>query len=122
LTISSRSGRSRATFKNSSWLGFTDTRDLSFLQDTKKAGLDTEGNIADFIQKEHSAVGCFKQTLGIRHSAREGSAPVSEQLAFYQRLGQAGTINGNERPVVAVTSGVDASGDKFLSSPSLAFD
>ncbi|MNC86478.1 hypothetical protein D3C83_21450 [compost metagenome] len=47
---------------------------------------------------------------------------MAEQLGLEQRLGQAGAVDGDERPVGAAAAAVNRVGDQFLTGAALAGD
>ena len=57
--------------------------DAPLLQYAQQAGLQRERHVADFVQKQGSRVGCFKQPA-LAAAARTGESAflVAEQLAF----------------------------------------
>src|SRR5207245_7075124 len=71
--------------------------ELALLERAQELGLQLEGNIADFIQKQRPLVGQLEPSDLLRDRSREGAAFVSEQLALKEP--------GRNRPAVKLDEG-----------------
>jgi len=79
-----------------------------------------ERQFADFIEEERAAVRPAKEPLAGLACPREGSLGMAKQLAFNERLRQAGTICSNQRPSGTGTPLVDQLRNHLLAGPALA--
>ena len=59
-----------------------DAYELPGLQDAQQLGLGRQRNVSDFIQKNVTAAGGFKEPLAVAVGAGKGAFTVSKQLAF----------------------------------------
>ena len=82
-----------------SWLESAEARDLARLENSQKLGLESERQIADFVEKYRAAVRGFEQAWLRRDCPGERAALVAEELALEQRLGKARAIDGQKRLV-----------------------
>ncbi|MNE86294.1 hypothetical protein D3C80_1833790 [compost metagenome] len=55
---------------------------FAFLQHAQQFGLQGQGHVADFVEKQGAAIGRIEQALMIAVGAGEGAFAVTEQLAF----------------------------------------
>ena len=56
-----------------------------------------QGNFADFIQEERSAVGGFEASFALGVGAGEGAFFMAEQFAFQKRFRDGAAVDGDER-------------------------
>ena len=96
--------------------------DLALLQRAQQFHLCQQRNLGDFIEKERAAVGLAEEALLVGDRAGEGAAPVSEQLAFDQRVGNGATVDGDERPLPAHRRVVDQSRHQLLAGAAFPGD
>src|SRR5687767_12945678 len=69
-----------------------ETFELALLKYAQKFDLRLQRKIADLVQKQRSAVGQFESSSFLPIGSGEGSAFVSEQLRFDQRIRQGRTV------------------------------
>ena len=72
--------------------------DLAFFENAQQFGLRADRHVADLIQKHRSVVSLLEAADVTFERSREGALLVPEQLAFNQRFGQRGAVDGNKRP------------------------
>src|SRR4029434_3237233 len=75
--------------------------------------------IADFIEKDGTAVGRFELADFELVGAGERTALVSEELALEELAWHRGAVDLHERPRPAVGAGVDRPCDQLLAGPGL---
>ena len=91
-----------------------DGRVFALLQHAKKAGLRLHRHVADFIEKQGSALRLFKAADRAGSGAGEGALLVAEQFAFDQVAGNGGHVDGDEGAPLALAVIVQRSRDEFL--------
>ena len=99
-----------------------DAFELALLQDAQELGLQLRRQFADLVEKDGAAFGHLELALLLRHGAGEGALLVSEQLAFQQRLGERGAVDGDEGFGGARAEAVQGAGHQFLARAGLAQD
>src|ERR1035441_10263563 len=57
---------------------------LLLLKNPEQLGLQVQRHVADLIQEQRAAVGCFEPAYALRHRSRERASLVPEKLAFEQ--------------------------------------
>src|SRR5581483_9001629 len=97
-----------------------DTFELTFLQEAQELCLHRRRHVADFIEKERSAVRLFELSEVTRRGAGEGALLVAEQLGFDQLGGHGGAVDGHERAVPARALVVNGARDELLARAGLA--
>ena len=90
------------------------------LQHAQQLGLQLRRQLPDLVQENRSLVSYFELALFSFDGAGERALLVSEELAFEQRLGQRGAVDGDERFVSAVRVRMDGAGNQFLPRAALA--
>src|SRR5439155_26226588 len=75
-------------------------------------------DVADLVEEDRAAVGLREEAGCIGDGAGEGAADVPEELALEERLGERGTVDGDERPLPTRAVAVDRPRDELL--PGLA--
>ena len=95
--------------------------DLVF-QHTQEFRLQQRGKFADFIEKQRAAVGRLEQALLHLLGVGERAFFVAEEFGFHQRLGNGGTVDGDERLLLARTFVVDGFGDEVLAGSAFALN
>ena len=75
----------------------SDALEGAFLEDAKEFGLRGRREFTDFVEEQRSVSGLFKSADAFLDGACERASLVSKQLAFQQRLGERGAIDGDER-------------------------
>ena len=99
-----------------------DTLELALLQDAQQLGLQLRSQLADLVEKNGAALGHLELALFLRHGSGEGALLVSEQLAFQQRLGEGGAVDGDEGLGRARAEAVQGAGHQFLAGAGFAED
>src|SRR5256885_9912815 len=67
------------------------------LRHAKQLGLQLRGHLADFVQKDRSAIGVLEPANTLRRSAGESASLVPEQFALQQRLWNGCAIHFHQR-------------------------
>jgi hypothetical protein len=93
---------------------------LAALHRPQQLGLQRQGSLTDLVEEEGAAVGDLEVTAAQPVGAGEGAALVAEELAFEQRLGDGGAVDGDEGPLGARSGGVDAARQPLLADAGLA--
>src|SRR5580698_1037965 len=88
--------------------------ELALLEHAQQFGLQTERQVANFVQENRSSMGLFESPDAVAHGARECALDVSEQFGFQQSFGKRAAINGHQREAVASAGGMDGTGGQFL--------
>src|SRR5690606_6869748 len=97
-----------------------DPLDEPILKHPQKANLGFQRKLADFIEKQRSAIGPFKPALARLLRSRKTSLFVSEQLRVDEFRRNRAAVHANERPLVAVSTHMQRAGDYLLAGPRLA--
>ena len=79
-------------------------------------------HVADLVQEQGAAVALLELADAAPLGAGEGPLLVAEQLAFQQRLGDGGAVDGQERLVGPAAVVVQGPGHQFLAGAALAQD
>src|SRR3954451_6887499 len=74
-----------------------DSADLAAFQNAEQLGLHRFGQLANFVQKDRSAVGHFEQPDAMLVSTRECAFSVSKQLTFNKHFWKGTAVNGDKR-------------------------
>src|ERR1700746_1118691 len=98
------------------------TLKLLLLQDPQQLGLQSQGQISDFIQKEGPCIGHFEAAHFLSESPSERAFLVREEFAFQQVKRNGGAIQLNERTSAASADVVNGPGDQLLTRTCLAED
>ena len=75
-----------------------DLLQLAGLEEAQQQALHAQRHLADFVEEQRAAVGHFELALLVAIGAGEAALHVAEELRLEQRLGQAGAVDGHERP------------------------
>jgi len=75
----------------------SDGQHLRLLEHAEQRRLRRKRQIADLVEEERASSGCLDQALPVAIGAREGAAPVTEQLALDQLLGERTAVQRHER-------------------------
>jgi hypothetical protein len=94
----------------------------SILQDLKELGLDAEIETADFVKEERAEVRLFDAAEFCCDCASEGSAFVTEEFGFEERIWDGGTTDFDERTTGPQGKGVKKADTKFLARAAFALD
>src|SRR6056297_2895145 len=76
-----------------------------------------QGQFPDFIQKQSAAVGGLDVALLVGGGTGEGSFYITEELGFYQALGQGTAVDRYERAGRPAGGVVDGFGKQLLAGP-----
>src|SRR5208337_1616853 len=96
--------------------------ELALLQDAQQLGLQLEGNLANLIQEDGSAIGQLEATDPLRNGAGEGASLMSEQFAFQQSRRDGSAVQFHEGTRMPRAEIMQSAGDQFLSRPGLAIN
>jgi len=92
------------------------------LQNPQQLGLHGNGHVPDFVQQENAAPGQGKFAGLIPLRIRERTGPVTEQLAFQQRLRQGTAVHRDERPAAPAAFRVNGPCNPLLARSAFAGD
>ena len=101
-------------------LGRAERADLAVLEHAQQAHLHARVRLADLVEEDRAAVRDLEQALLVGVRAGEGAAPVAEELALEQRVGQRGAVLRDEALVLARARVVDGARDQVLAGAGLA--
>jgi len=90
------------------------------LEDAKEFGLEFQGKVADFIEKESAAVGELEAANFLADGAGESAALVAEEFGFEKAAGNGGAIDFDEGAIATRTEIVDGAGEEFFPSAGFA--
>src|SRR5205807_6743515 len=79
--------------------------DLPLLQHAQELRLERRAGLRDLVEEERAAARHLEEALTALGGAREGAAPVAEELALEQALGERSTVDGDEEVVGARSTG-----------------
>lgn len=99
-----------------------DRPDFAPLQDAQQFRLGGFRELADLVEQERASLREHKQAGMIGECAGEGTAPVAEQLAFNEVVGQRRAVDWNEGPAPTRPVRVDRSGEQLLPGSRLTED
>src|SRR5262249_28488267 len=92
----------------------TETVELAFLQHPEQLGLQLQGNLADLVEKQGTAVRELEPADTLCDRARERTALVAEELALEQARWNGGTVHLDERALPTRAGVVDGAGNQLL--------
>ena len=92
------------------------------LQGAQQFGLQIDGQVADFVQKQRALAGGFEQTLLGMLRAGERAFDVAEQFGFDQRGNQRGAVHRGERFILARPGKMNRARHQFLARAALSQD
>ena len=93
--------------------------DLTLLNVTQQACLSCQGQLANFVQKQRTAVGGFDQPASVAGCACESAFFIAEEFRFDQGIGYGCTVHGDDRPISAFSQTVHLARCEFLSGAGL---
>ena len=99
-----------------------DLLQLAGFEEAQQQALHAQRHLADLVEEQRAAVGHLELALLVAVGAGEAALDVAEQLRLEQRLGQAGAVDGDERPRRADAVGVHRARHQFLAGAALAGD
>ena len=95
---------------------------LAGLHESEQQSLHPHRHLADFVEENRPLI-CELELPGlVAIGPGEAAFDVAEQLRFQQRLGKAGAVDGDKRPVPAWALGVDGIGHELLADAAFAGD
>jgi hypothetical protein len=86
---------------------------------TQQLRLHRERHLRDLVEKERAPVSLLEEPLAVLGGARERSAPVPEQLALEQGLGECGRVHCAPRAARARAAVVNGAADQVLAGARL---
>ena len=95
---------------------------LSALDKAQELGLQSQRHLADFVQKERTAIGGLDATGPALHGAGKGAARVAEQFRFKQRFRNCRAIDGDKRFAVSWRQPMQSFGHYLLARASGSLD
>ena len=95
-------------------LGAAQPLERLLLQSPQQLRLQIQRDIAHLIQKQSAPVGHLKAADLLRQGAGEGASLVAEQLAFEKPGRNGGTVQRDERKILARAHPVDGARHQFL--------
>jgi hypothetical protein len=99
-----------------------DALEFSLLKDAQQLGLDTGGDLADFVQKNRSPMRQFEPAFPLVQGAGEGPFFMAEEFTFDEVFGDGGAVELDERGVGAGAFTVEGAGDEFFAGAAFALD
>ncbi|MNX19999.1 hypothetical protein D3C86_499330 [compost metagenome] len=99
-----------------------DPVELAIGQHPQQPGLDVEGHVAYFVEKQGAAVGLLETAVADVVGAGEGPLLMAEQLGFDEILRDGRHVEGDEILVGARAVLVQGMGDQLLAGAALAVD
>ena len=97
-----------------------DSLELPLLQDAQQLGLHARRQFSHLVQ-EHGAAGrLFQLAAFLHYRAGERALFVAEQLAFQQRFGERGAVDGHKRLRCARAVAMDGARHQFLAGAAFA--
>src|SRR5690606_14608997 len=96
--------------------------DALLLQDAEQLHLQRQRQLADLVEEERAAVRLLEQARLVARRVGERAAPVPEELALEQVLGDGAAVDRDEGPRPARRPGVERAGDELLADAALAGD
>ena len=103
-------------------LDAADPFELLLLQCAEQLHLHADRNLRDLIQEQRATMRKLEAPGLARHRAGERASLVSEELAFEQVRRDGGTVDADERPVLAGVILMQSPGDQFFARPAFAGD
>src|ERR1700739_845914 len=93
--------------------------ELSFLQDTQQLGLQFDGDISHFVEKQRTPVGSLKTTDPAGICSGESTPLMSEQLALQQPVWNRSAVELYEAAAASPTVEMDGLRDQLFSGACL---
>ena len=90
-----------------------DADDRLFLEHAEQLGLAGEAHVADLVEEQRAAGGQLELAGAGFVGVGERAFLVAEQLAFEQRFGEGGAVDGDERVLAAAAAEVDRCGRRL---------
>ena len=102
--------------------GASDPPHLARLKDAEEAPLDLEGDVADLVEEQGTAVRGLERSVATGIGPGEGAFLVAKELGFHEGVLKAGGIEGDKRTVRLCAVGVQRAGDELLTGAGLSLD
>ena len=102
--------------------GLAHGHDFVLLEHAEELGLQGEGKLADFVEKNRSAIGRPEHAQHRLLGAREGAANVAEELAFEKTLADTRAVDRDKGPVGPLTLGKKPPGNQLLARTAFTFN
>src|SRR5262249_54037558 len=99
-----------------------DRPDLALLQHAQQLGLHFERKLADFVEKNGSAICGLKKTSLRFDGSRKSTFFVTEELAFHQRGDERAAVDGDKRSLRHGAAEMDRSSYEFFAGTALPSD
>ena len=99
-----------------------DGTNFFFLNGAQEFGLEVDGKLADFVEKNGSAFGDGEQSFLGLIGAGEGAFDIAEQFALNQRGDERAAVDGNKRLVVERSGVMNGARDHFLAGTAFSED
>jgi hypothetical protein len=100
----------------------SDGTHLALLERAKELGLHVDGQLADLVEKERSAVRLLEEADARGLRIGERAAGVTEELALEERVRDGRAVDGDERAFAALALVVDGARDELLTGSGFAVD
>src|SRR5689334_6617136 len=100
----------------------SDPADLALLQHAQQLRLQTQRQLADFVQQDRAPARGLEQTGLVHTRAGERAAHMTEQLRLEQRLRDRRAIDPDERLAPARAGAVNRARNHFLAGPAFTCD
>ena len=102
------------------FLPSTHSLEALFLKKPEQLHLNGWRKLANLIQKQRAATGCFQQTFTLDVRPGERAFFVTEQFAFQQILRNGVAVNGDKRAILAPAAAVNCGCRHLFTSAALA--
>ena len=99
-----------------------DRREQLVVEGAEHLGLRFEAHVADFVQKQRTAVGAFQCAALFGWAARLHAVAIAEELGLDVCFGNGGAVEFDEDAVAAEALGMNGAGDEFLAGAGFAVD
>src|SRR5438309_4631341 len=100
----------------------SETFELLLLDRAEGLGLQLDGQIADFVEEQRTAVRCLKAPHSGRHRASKGASLITEHLALEQCGRNRRAVDRDKTVVSACACLVNGPCNEFLTGTRLALD
>src|SRR5271165_5313141 len=87
---------------------------LAVFEHPQQLRLGGDRHLADFVEQQSAALGEFKASGAAIERSRESAFLVAENLAFDERLGNGGAVDGDKGLSLAITERVDGARYEFF--------
>src|SRR5690606_23368371 len=102
--------------------GVAEPAQRALLQDPQELHLGRERQLADLVEEERALVRLLEEPSLVGDRVGERAAPVAEELALEERLGDRAAVHGHEAPLLAGAAYVERAGHELLARAALALD